>query len=282
MDHWNNSLNSITTTATADTFKDNMVLAITQREQDRVDAERHTKTLKVQVEDLSKSFEHLNTALEGRSLDEAMHTVNMNEEECFNIMTYVQSKEIEVQVENEMADKFIRDIAAYEAAGEQARKKAAEMESIQAEALAVEAEKKRMDGQLVTQTADAVKWAAALNNVFKSLSIDLETLGVQGGRITEESDLAYLMGIIEEKAQQATHKYKKRGYEEQDLGATEAWQTQSSFLPPVGVSDELEMPPPPDGGEATEAPMSSMDVKRFLTSSNDSFRSLSPDRRELS
>ena len=36
-----------------------------------------------------------------------------------------------------------------------------------------------MDAQLVTQTADAVKWAAALNNVFKSLSIDLETLGVQ-------------------------------------------------------------------------------------------------------
>lgn len=143
----------------------------------------------------------------------------------------MQSKEIEVQVENEMADKFIRDIAAYEAAGEQARKKAAEMEGIQAEAVvslratthrtalssvastarsatarcclsarprvnfittirrdpppvpsssqAVEAEQKRMDGQLVTQTADAVKWAAALNNVFKSLSIDLETLGVQ-------------------------------------------------------------------------------------------------------
>ena len=34
-----------------------------------------------------------------------------------------------------MADKFIRDIAAYEAAGEQARKKAAEMEGIQAEAV---------------------------------------------------------------------------------------------------------------------------------------------------
>ena len=47
----------IITTTIADTFKDNMVLAITQREQDRVDAERQTKTLKVQVEDLSKSFE---------------------------------------------------------------------------------------------------------------------------------------------------------------------------------------------------------------------------------
>ena len=32
-------------------------IQIKQREQDRVDAERQTKTLKVQVEDLSKSFE---------------------------------------------------------------------------------------------------------------------------------------------------------------------------------------------------------------------------------
>ena len=48
---------TIFTTTIADTFKDNMVLAITQREQDRVDAERQTKTLKVQVEELSKSFE---------------------------------------------------------------------------------------------------------------------------------------------------------------------------------------------------------------------------------
>ena len=45
-----------------------------------------------------------------------------------------------------------------------------------------------MEANLVEQTADAVKWAAALNNVFKSLSIDLETIGVQGGRITEVSD----------------------------------------------------------------------------------------------
>ena len=44
-------------TLTSDTYKDNMILQITQREQDRVDAEKQTKTLKVQVENLSKSFE---------------------------------------------------------------------------------------------------------------------------------------------------------------------------------------------------------------------------------
>ena len=43
------------------------------------------------------------------------------------------------------------------------------------------------------------------------------------------------------------------------------------------MSDELM----PADGEPAETPMSSMDVKRFLTSSNDSFRSLSPDRRDL-
>ena len=62
------------------------------------------------------------------------------------------------------------------------------------------------------------------------------------------------------------------------MAATEASATgASSFLPPVGSGEELEMPPPPDG-EAAETPMSSMQVKRFLTSSNESFRGLSPER----
>ena len=33
------------------------------------------------MEDLSASFEHMHAALEGHTLDEAMHTVNVNEEE---------------------------------------------------------------------------------------------------------------------------------------------------------------------------------------------------------
>lgn len=57
---------------------------------------------------------------------------------------------------------------------------------------------KREHGKLRQQMG---RWAAALNSIFKTLSVDLETLGVPGGRVIADSDLTKLMGVVEGKFQ---------------------------------------------------------------------------------
>lgn len=46
--------------------------------------------------------------------------------------------------------------------------------------------------------------------MFKALSVDLEPLGVVGGRVSEESDLVMLMGVVEEKAHKVSSTFQRR------------------------------------------------------------------------
>jgi hypothetical protein len=50
--------------------------------------------------------------------------------------------------------------------------------------------------------AQMARWAGAMNSTFKALSVDLEGLGVYGGRVTADADLVMLMGVIESKVRE--------------------------------------------------------------------------------
>ena len=59
-----------------------------------------------------------------------------------------------------------------------------------------EEKQKQHHAELKAQNA---RWAGAMNSTFKALSVDLEGLGVYGGRVTADADLVMLMGVIESK-----------------------------------------------------------------------------------
>jgi hypothetical protein len=59
-----------------------------------------------------------------------------------------------------------------------------------------EERQKHHHGALKGQMA---RWAGAMNSTFKALSVDLEGLGVYGGRVTADADLVMLMGVVEAK-----------------------------------------------------------------------------------
>jgi len=131
------------------------------------------------------------------------------ESECIKIMSYIRAKEVEVEVEEEMAAKFNKDAAEKAASNEVMQKALDEVDKLRSERDAVAEEEDRLKAEHAKLKRQMGRWAGALNSVFKALSVDLESLGVFGGRVTADADLVLLMGVVEAKTQKVLAGYNK-------------------------------------------------------------------------
>ena len=125
---------------------------------------------------------------------------NTVEGDCLKIMSHVRAKEVELEAEQQMETKLRADIAAKEASNEALSKKLEEVAVLHKQRDALGDEYDRLKREGASLRAQTTRWATALNNIFKAMSVDLEQLGVMGGRITADADLVRLMGVLEAKA----------------------------------------------------------------------------------
>jgi len=86
----------------------------------------------------------------------------------------------------------------------------------------------------------------ALNSVFKALSVDLESLGVYGGRVTADADLTRLMGVVEAKTQKVMGSYAKvLAKEGSSEAASRVTAGASQPASPVSVKSQSDRPGTP-------------------------------------
>lgn len=193
-----------------DSFKENMVAEIRQRALTYAEEKKTEVEIEEELAHIKDAFARLrDEAIGDQSFDEALKQFIAVESECIKIMSYIRAKEVEVEVEEEMAAKFAQDSEAHAAANGVLQKKLDEVEVLRKERDAVQEEEdrlKREHGKLKQQMA---RWASALNSVFKAMSVDLEQLGVYGGRVTADADLVMLMGVVEAKTQRVLTSFNK-------------------------------------------------------------------------
>ena len=124
-------------------------------------------------------------------------------------MSHVRAKEVELDAEQQMEEKLRTDIAEKEASNAALSKKLEEVEQLRQEREGVGEEQDRLRRETAMLKAQSVRWAAALNNIFKAMSVDLEQLGVKGGRVTADTDLVRLVGVLEAKAERISSSFQK-------------------------------------------------------------------------
>ena len=124
-------------------------------------------------------------------------------------MSHVRAKEVELEAEQQMETKLRADIVAKEASNEALSKKLEEVAVLRKQRDALGDEHDRLKREGASLKAQTTRWATALNNIFKAMSVDLEQLGVMGGRITADADLVRLMGVLEAKAERILSGFQK-------------------------------------------------------------------------
>jgi SMC interacting uncharacterized protein involved in chromosome segregation len=134
---------------------------------------------------------------------------NAVEGDCLKVMSHVRAKEVELDAEQQMEEKLRTDIAEKEASNAALSKKLEEVEQLRQEREGVGEEQDRLRRETAMLKAQSVRWAAALNNIFKAMSVDLEQLGVKGGRVTADTDLVRLVGVLEAKAERISSSFQK-------------------------------------------------------------------------
>ena len=193
-----------------DRFKDTMVQEIRQRALTYADEKRTEAEIEDDLARIKDAFARLrDEAIGDQSFEDAVRQYLSVESDCIKIMSYIRAKEVEVDVEDEMAAKFKRDIEVRAAENDILRKKMEEVEVLRKERDRVAEEEdrlKRQHGKLKQQMG---RWAGALNSVFKALSVDLESMGIYGGRVTADCDLVMLMGTVEAKSQKTLAAFNK-------------------------------------------------------------------------
>lgn len=180
-----------------------------------------------------------------------------------------------LQVLEDVTKKIEEDEAAHHASMEQQKKKKEETAKRQAALDRVLEERRLVDEQNEALREETQRWANALNNMFKALSMDLEQLGVTGGRVMGDSDLVMLMGVVEEKAQKVSSTFRRKGFSEvapagEQFADSSSSQSFTVFprIQHAGLEQDEEGEGK-DGGAEDERikPMSSMDLRRSLTAS---------------
>ena len=180
-----------------DSFKESMVAEIKSRALKYAEEKAREAEIEEELAHIKDAFARLrDEAIGDQSFDDAVAQYISVESDCIKIMSYIRAKEVEVEVEEEMLAKFEADITVH--AGVQAglERKLAEVDVLVRERDSVQEEEdrlKRDHGKLKQQMG---RWAGALNSVFKALSVDLESLGIYGGRVTADADLVTLMGVV--------------------------------------------------------------------------------------
>ena len=193
-----------------DSFKDNMVAEIRQRALTYAEEKKTEAEIEDDLAHIKDAFARLrDEAIGDQSFEDAVRQYISVESDCIKIMSYIRAKEVEVEVEEEMKAKFERDIAERTAENEVLMKKMGEVDLLRAERDRVAEDEdrlKRQHGKLKQQMG---RWAGALNSVFKALSVDLESMGIYGGRVTADCDLVMLMGVVEAKSQKTLTSFGK-------------------------------------------------------------------------
>jgi hypothetical protein len=124
-------------------------------------------------------------------------------------MSFIRAKEVEIEVEEEMAAKFERDSKAHIEQNEKLRKKLEEVDVMRKERDMVLEEEDRLKREHGKLNQQMIRWATSLNSVFKAMSVDLEQLGIFGGRVTADADVVMLMGVVEAKSQRILTAFNK-------------------------------------------------------------------------
>lgn len=124
-------------------------------------------------------------------------------------MSFIRAKEVEIEVEDEMSQKFERDSGAHIEQNDKLRKKLEEVDVMRRERDAVLEEEDRLKREHGKLNQQMIRWASSLNSVFKAMSVDLEQLGIFGGRVTADADVVMLMGVVEAKSQRILTAFNK-------------------------------------------------------------------------
>jgi hypothetical protein len=243
-----------------DSFKENLVAEIRKRALAYADEQKSEADIENELNEIKDAFARLrDEAIGDQSFDDAVRQYIAVESDCIKIMSYIRAKEVEVEVEEEMATKFRRDTAAKLEANELLRKKHEEVDVFRRERDAVLDEEDRLKRELGKLKQQTARWAQALNSMFKALSVDLETMGIYGGRVTGDSDLLRLMGVVEAKAQKTLGSFSKfvaAGGMRRTAGATPGKAPPLGALGGTGSEPTSPVTVPEKGGGSPAAPAS--------------------------
>ena len=194
-----------------DSLKDNIMAEIRVKALAYVDEKKTTLEVEDELSRIKDAFARLrDEAIGDQSLEEAIEDFNAVENDCLNIMSHLRAKEMEEEAELQMEAKLLADVAEKEASNAALTRKLTEVEALRQHREGVGEEQDRLRRETAMLKAQTTRWAAALNNVFKAMSVDLETLGITGGRITaDHCDLVQLMGVLEAKAERILSSFQK-------------------------------------------------------------------------
>lgn len=193
-----------------DSFKDNMVMEIRQRALTYAEEKKTEQEIEDDLRNIKDAFARLrDEAIGDQTLEDAVEQYLRVESDCIKIMSYIRAKEVEVEVEEEMTAKFKRDTEVHRATNELLQKRMEEVDVLRRERDAVQEEEDRLKSAHGSLKQKMGRWAQALNSIFKAMSVDLEQLGIYGGRVTADADLVMLMGVVEAKSQKVLNGFNK-------------------------------------------------------------------------
>jgi len=143
-----------------DSFKDSMIAEIRQRALSHADEKRAEAEIEDSLAHIKDAFARLrDEAIGDQSFEDAVKQFISAESECIKIMSYIRAKEVEVEVEEEMAAKFNRDSEEKAAANEVMQKALAEVEEKRAERDAVAEEEDRLKAEHAKLKRQMGRWA---------------------------------------------------------------------------------------------------------------------------
>mmetsp|Transcript_22488 Transcript_22488/g.26508 ORF Transcript_22488/g.26508 Transcript_22488/m.26508 type:complete len:461 (+) Transcript_22488:350-1732(+) len=193
-----------------DSFKENMVAEIRLRALTYAEKKKTEAEIENDLAHIKDAFARLrDEAIGDQSFDDAVAQYIAVESDCIKIMSFIRAKEVEIEVEEEMATKFALDSQAHIAANDILRRKLEEVDVLRRERDSVLEEEDRLKREHGKLNQQMIRWASSLNSVFKAMSVDLEQLGIYGGRVTADADVVMLMGVVEAKSQRVLTAFNK-------------------------------------------------------------------------
>jgi len=241
-----------------DSFKENMVSEIRQRALTYAEEKKTEQEIEDDLQNIKDAFARLrDEAIGDQSLEDAVEQYLRVESDCIKIMSYIRAKEVEVEVVEEMTDKFKRDAETHRVANELLLKRMEEVDVLRRERDGIQEEEDRLKSAHGNLNQKMGRWAQALNSVFKAMSVDLEQLGIYGGRVTADADLVMLMGVVEAKSQKVLNSFNKfvktGGLQRTGLSSAAAIESALRSEPnsPTGLTNASVPPPGPPAGMAS-------------------------------
>jgi hypothetical protein len=193
-----------------DSIKEQIVKDLRNKAESYVKEKDNEAYVEYRIAKYKNAFARLrDEAIGDQSFDEAVEQYINVESDCIKIMSFIRAKEVEIEVEEEMTAKFEKDSQALMVTNDILRRKLEEVDVLRRERddiLEEEDRLKREHGKLSQQMG---RWATAINSVFKAMSVDLESLGIYGGRVTADADVVMLMGVVESRSQRVLTAFNK-------------------------------------------------------------------------